>query len=75
MHLSLRPSVALLALWGFATAATLAVAHFSRVGPVLLVLTYGHGVHEGDLMAGLLFLGLALVGSIAILRTERGSHG
>ena len=41
----------ILALWGAATAFGLAFAAWTAVGPVLLTLTRGHGVHAGDLVA------------------------
>ena len=49
---SLAVSTALiLALWGAATPIRLAVAAWTAVGPVLVVVTRGHGVHAGDLVA------------------------
>lgn len=38
-------------LWGVATAFGLAFAAWTAVGPVLVILTRGHGVHAGDLVA------------------------
>ena len=38
-------------LWGAATAFGLAFAAWTAVGPVLVILTRGHGVHAGDLVA------------------------
>jgi hypothetical protein len=47
----MRRIVLLLALWGAATAFGLAFAAWTSVGPVLVVLTRGHGVHAGDMVA------------------------
>ena len=41
----------IVALWGAATAFGLGFAAWTAVGPVLVVLTRGHGVHVGDLVA------------------------
>ena len=41
----------IVALWGAATAFGLAFAAWTAVGPVLVILTRGHGVHAGDLVA------------------------
>ena len=39
------------ALWATATAFGLAIARWTAVGPVVLALSRGHGVHVGDLVA------------------------
>ena len=41
----------IVALWGAANAFGLAFAAWTAVGPVLVILTRGHGVHAGDLVA------------------------
>ena len=41
----------LVALWATATAFGLAIARWTAVGPVVLTLGHGHGVHVGDLVA------------------------
>ena len=41
----------LIALWGAATLFGLAFAELTRVGPVILTISRGHGVHIGDLVA------------------------
>ena len=46
-----RRTALILALWGAATAFGLAFAAWTAVGPVLVVVTRGHGVHAGDLVA------------------------
>jgi hypothetical protein len=48
---SFRRAVSILAVWGAATMFGLAFAELTRVGPVLLALTRGHGIHAGDLLA------------------------
>ena len=39
------------AVWVTATAFGLAIARWTAVGPVVLILGRGHGVHVGDLVA------------------------
>jgi thiosulfate reductase cytochrome b subunit len=46
-----RRAALILALWGAATAFGLAFAAWTTVGPILLTLAPGHGVHAGDLVA------------------------
>lgn len=46
-----RRLLLVIALWIAATGFGLAFADFTRVGPVLLTLGRGHGVHVGDLVA------------------------
>jgi hypothetical protein len=46
-----RRILLVLVLWAAATVFGLAFAELTRVGPVLLTLSRGHGVHVGDLMA------------------------
>ena len=50
-----------LILLSFASAATMWVARETAVGPVLVTLSHSHGVHEGDVLAGSLFFGTALL--------------
>jgi hypothetical protein len=40
----------ILVLWGAATAFGLAFAALTAVGPVVLTLSRGHGVHVGDVL-------------------------
>jgi hypothetical protein len=47
----IRRLLAILAIWGAATAFGLAFAVGTAVGPVLLTLSRRHGVHVGDLVA------------------------
>lgn len=49
--ISIRRAVSILIVWGTATMFGLAFAELTRVGPVLLTLSRGHGVHVGDLVA------------------------
>ena len=49
--ISIRRAVSILVVWGTATMFGLAFAELTRVGPVLLTLSRGHGVHVGDLVA------------------------
>jgi hypothetical protein len=46
-----RRLVPVLAVWAAATAFGLAIARWTAVGPVVLDLGRGHGVHVGDLVA------------------------
>jgi hypothetical protein len=39
------------ALWVAATVFALAIARWTAVGPIVLTLSRGHGVHVGDLVA------------------------
>ena len=49
--ISIRRAVSILIVWSAATAFGLAFAELTKVGPVLLTLSYRHGVHVGDLVA------------------------
>jgi len=67
---STRRAVSILVVWGAATVFGLAFAELTRVGPVLLTLSRGHGIHLGDLVA------FAAVYSAAVFLTRyllRGS--
>jgi hypothetical protein len=46
-----RRLLLVIVLWTGATAFGLAFADFTKVGPVVLTLGRGHGVHVGDLLA------------------------
>lgn len=48
---SIRRAVSILVVWGAATAFGLAFAELTKVGPVLLTVSYRHGIHVGDLVA------------------------
>ena len=48
---SFRRAVSILAVWGAATMFGLAFAEVTKIGPVVLTLTRGHGIHAGDLLA------------------------
>ena len=48
---SLRGAVLIVVTWATATFFGLAFAELTKVGPVLVALTSGHGVHVGDLVA------------------------
>ncbi|MDT7581542.1 MAG: hypothetical protein QOK35_2806 [Pseudonocardiales bacterium] len=48
--MSRRPAL-VAAVWATATAFGLAIARWTAVGPVVLILGRGHGVHVGDLIA------------------------
>ena len=47
----LRRVVLIVVTWTAATIFGLAFAELTKVGPVLLALSYGHGIHVGDLVA------------------------
>ncbi len=47
----LRRAVLIVVTWAAATMFGLAFAELTKVGPVLLTLSYGHGIHVGDLVA------------------------
>ena len=49
--ISIRRAVSILVVWGTATMFGLAFAELTRVGPVLVTLSRGHGIHVGDLVA------------------------
>jgi hypothetical protein len=66
-------AVSVLAIWGAATAFALAVAELTRVGPVLLKVTRGHGVHLGDLVALAFAYALAAVLTRWLLRRNTPS--
>ena len=46
-----RRLVAVVLVWGVATAFGLAIARWTSVGPIVMTLSRGHGVHVGDLVA------------------------
>ena len=46
-----RRLVLVAAVWAAATAFGLVIARWTAVGPVVLILGRGHGVHVGDLVA------------------------
>ena len=46
-----RRAIPVLALWTAATAVGLLFAGVTRIGPVVMRLSYRHGVHLGDLVA------------------------
>lgn len=48
---SLRRAVLIVVTWAAATLFGLAFAELTKVGPVLVALTAGHGIHVGDLVA------------------------
>ena len=48
---SLRRAVLIVVTWAAATFFGLAFAELTKVGPVLVALTSGHGIHVGDLVA------------------------
>jgi hypothetical protein len=62
------------ATWVVAAAAVLAVAAETRVGPIVLTVTGRHGVHAGDVVAGVLCFAAAalLTGRIAQRRPATG---
>lgn len=60
--------LALVVVWGAATAFDIAVARWTRIGPVLVSLGRGHGVHVGDLAALAATVVVALLVSVLILR-------
>lgn len=62
-------SVAVAAVWGVAAATVLVVAAFTRIGPVIYVIGNGHGVHQGDALVAAVMSGLALLVSVAVLRS------
>ena len=61
MVLSPRRLLSILLLWGAATAFGLAVARWTSLGPVLLTVTRGHGIHAGDVTAFVTAYGAAAV--------------
>jgi hypothetical protein len=54
--------------WGCAVVVALGVAASTRVGPVVVRLTGEHGVHFGDLVAGIVCITVALVLTSEIIR-------
>lgn len=52
--------------WAGAVAGTLAVAHWTKLGVVVVRLSHRHGIHAGDLAAAVLFSSLALVASVQL---------
>lgn len=57
-----------LLLLGWATAATVWVAAETAVGPVVVTLSHNHGIHAGDVLAGVLFYG----GAVAVVAATAG---
>lgn len=65
--------VAVTVVWGVAAAFDLAVARWTKIGPVVLRLGHGHGVHLGDVAAGVVASTVAAVVTVVIVRRSRGS--
>lgn len=51
MVLPLRRTTSIAVIWAAATAFGLSIAVWTAVGPVVLTLAHGRGVHVGDLIA------------------------
>ena len=47
---TIRRAVSVIVVWVAATVFGLAFAELTRVGPVLLTISRGHGIHVGDLV-------------------------
>ena len=65
---TVRPALLVVVLWLAATAFGLAFARWTAVGPVLLTLTRGHGVHGGDLVAFLAAYSVSAIMTRRVLR-------
>ena len=63
-----RRIVAVVAVWVVATAVTLLVAAKTRVGPVVATLSHRHGVHAGDVAAGIGIFAVAAALTAFIVR-------
>jgi hypothetical protein len=55
--------------WVLATCAALLVAHDTKIGPVLLTISRGHGVHLGDVLSL-----LVCYGAVALLQASWPPH-
>lgn len=66
-----RSLAAIAAVWIVAAAATLVVTRVTHVGPVLLRLMPGHGVHLGDLGALIDATVAATVVTVVVVRRNR----
>jgi hypothetical protein len=64
----IRRAALVTAIWGVATAFALAFAEFTRVGPVLVIFSRGHGMHVGDLVVLLLIYASAFVLTRRVMR-------
>jgi hypothetical protein len=65
---ALRPALLVAVLWAAATVFGLVFAATTTVGPVVLTLSPGHGVHVGDLVALLVACSAAAVQTRRVLR-------
>ena len=59
---------ALAAVWVVALTATLWVAAETKFGPVVVTLSFTHGVHLGDIAFGAAILTCAAAATVALLR-------
>ena len=60
-----------LATWAIATMFGLFVAAETRIGPVVVALSYRHGIHLGDLVAFMVAYAWAARVSLGLLLTDR----
>jgi hypothetical protein len=66
-------AVVLACIWAIAIMGTLEVATLTAFGPVLVTLGHQHGVHLGDVIAGVVILTVAITSTMRLLLrwTER----
>lgn len=73
-HRWLRVPV-LVGIWIGSLAAALAIARFTKAGPILVVVSSRHGVHAGDLVAFAAVFSVAAVLSSAVVRWWNAHRG
>ena len=57
---------AFVTIWAVATLVGLLVARVTRLGPILLVITPGHGIHVGDVVTFAVAYGVAAAATLVL---------
>lgn len=69
-----RIVLAIVVVWGAAAAVTLFVGGATTLGPVVFGITKNHGVHLGDVVAGVVTAGIASVITALLVGIGIGEH-
>lgn len=69
-----RIAVTIVAVWATAAAITLFVGGATTLGPVVLEITKNHGIHLGDVVAGVVTAGIASVITALLVGVSIGVH-
>ena len=69
-----RILLAIVVVWSAAAAVTVYVGGATKLGPVVFGVTKNHGIHLGDVVAGVLTAGFAAVVTALLLGVAIGEH-